>query len=68
MTAYARMLEESDQLTDRIVKLSSFIDAEAFHDLDDVHQGLALAQSEHMRAYSAVLTQRIALMQAQGAQ
>ncbi len=54
-----RVLEESVQLSERAVKLGTFINSPAFDQLDKYEQRRLLVQSVHMLHYLEVLRQRI---------
>lgn len=54
-----RVLEEREQLDERIEKLSNFIVSAAFYKLDLEDQLLLRRQFVHMNAYLATLDERI---------
>lgn len=64
MTAKSRALEERDQLSERIVKLSAFIDnSDEFDTLSVAVRSLLCQQLTHMTAYLGVLHARIGFME-----
>ena len=56
-----RVLEERDQLSDRLYKLTDYIKGNHFLTLDLENQSLLVKQSTAMTAYLNALDQRIAL-------
>lgn len=56
----ARMIEENDQLTERLDKLGAFLGGEVFKALPDIDQELLRAQLAAMFTYGTVLAARIA--------
>lgn len=54
-----RLLDERDELSDKIKKLSSFIGTEAFSKLDDTNRNLLFEQEIAMIKYLTILIQRI---------
>ena len=55
-----RLYIESNELTDKINKLSSFLDSEEYDKLDPLNRGLLSAQVTAMATYSNILLLRIA--------
>lgn len=56
----ARMKEESEQLSDRLAKLNTFLDGPIFPTLNETDQALLGAQAGSMAAYKMILEIRIA--------
>ncbi len=56
-----RVLVEQEELTEKLCSLRVFIAADAFHELEEHHQHLLMAQAAHMADYSNILAQRITL-------
>jgi len=54
-----RLLEEKEQLDDKISKLFPFINSDKFTGIDKVQQDLLKLQLPTMRIYSEILQQRI---------
>lgn len=54
-----RVIEELEALDEKILKLELFIPTQKFAELDEVEQARLTRQLNHMRAYSAVLLERI---------
>ena len=54
-----RLVVENTELVERITKLSSFIDGEAFYRIDEVQQGLLIIQLNAMKTYHKCLVQRL---------
>ena len=57
-----RVLDELHQLHERIVKLGDFFETEIFADLDKGEQDRLDSQYHVMKAYRAILIQRIEAM------
>ena len=55
-----RVVEEKNELDDKIRKLSSFIGGTIFASLDDQERSRLSIQLQHMNGYSEILGQRIA--------
>jgi predicted RNase H-like HicB family nuclease len=58
-TTFERLVEESDQLRERIRKLSDFMVSGAFRALDRAEEADLLEQLQHMHFYHLVLGRRI---------
>lgn len=56
----SRMLEELEQLSERLKKLNTFIDGEQFKTLPESEQDLLKCQATHMADYQDVLVTRVA--------
>ena len=54
-----RVLEEREELSDRITKLEAFANSPTFRQLDSVEQGLLTTQTYYMIQYEEVLKERI---------
>ncbi|QXW17425.1 hypothetical protein KXJ72_11280 [Comamonas aquatica] len=54
-----RVLEEHEELDERLRKLMNFMGNPQFNDLPDAEKDLLRQQSEHMQAYASVLHKRI---------
>lgn len=54
-----RVLEEHEELDERLRKLMNFMGNPQFNDLPDAEKDLLRQQSEHMQAYASVLEKRI---------
>lgn len=54
-----RMTAELAQLTDRLEKLSTFMNSDAFEGLPETDQGLMAAQTGAMASYTTVLAMRL---------
>lgn len=54
-----RLLEEKQQLDEKIEKLDAFFETETFQNIDAKQQSLLNVQSFIMKAYSQVLLERI---------
>jgi len=54
-----RILEEKAQLDERLLKLKSFIESDAFKQIDPVQQDLLIIQKRAMETYSSCLDARI---------
>jgi hypothetical protein len=54
-----RLLTESAELRERIMKLEQFIPTDRFSDLPDIDRDDLLEQLKHMRAYGDVLRRRV---------
>lgn len=54
-----RMLDERNDLVNKIDKLSNFISKDEFHDLPDIKQELLYTQLNVMKSYENVLRLRI---------
>jgi len=54
-----RVIEEKEQLDDKIAKLTKFIGGKVWAGLTDYEQNLLQVQLNHMRDYSATLAKRI---------
>jgi hypothetical protein len=54
-----RVIEESEALDEKILKLELFIPTQKFAELDEVEQARLTRQLNFMRGYSAVLLERI---------
>ena len=55
-----RLIEEKEQLNERIEKLESFVSSDKFSSISAVQQSLLNVQLHSMRTYSQVLVERIA--------
>ena len=55
-----RLIEEKEQLNERIEKLESFVGSDKFSSISAVQQSLLNVQLQSMRTYSQVLVERIA--------
>lgn len=58
----ARIISESQTLTERIVKLQLFLSSDEFNSLDDKMKGLLEEQLKIMKDYRDVINSRILLM------
>ena len=59
MTLSARLHDEASELSDKIMKLNSFINTgEIFLTLDEFDQELLVSQLDIMKAYKAILMKR----------
>lgn len=56
---YKRLLEEKEQLTDKIFKLSSFIGIDKFKTLPEIQQALLQVQFQAMKTYETCLVERL---------
>lgn len=56
-----RMIEEQDELKERIVKLNVFLKCNKFNELDDYQKSLLIRQREAMCVYFETLCARLAL-------
>lgn len=54
-----RVIEEKQELDNRINKLSSFFDTNIFSSINKDEQGRLIRQYEYMKLYSKVLSERI---------
>ena len=54
-----RVLEERQELSDKLVKLEAFANSPTFRQLDSVEQGLLTTQAYYMSQYEEVLKERI---------
>lgn len=54
-----RLLEERDQLQEKVTKLDAFLDTEVFETISEVQQELLLSQFEAMTDYLDILNARI---------
>jgi transcription termination factor NusB len=54
-----RLLDEKQQLDERIGKLGSFIETETFKGLDPIDQELLRCQHSEMQPYASTLKRRI---------
>jgi hypothetical protein len=57
-----RLLEEKEQLDEKISKLEPFIGSEPFNGIDVAQQDLLIEQLDVMRNYSTILEKRIELL------
>lgn len=55
-----RVVAESNELRDRLHKLTAFIGGQIFKTLDPMDQNLLVKQQTHMADYLEILRQRIA--------
>lgn len=60
-----RMLDEQNELTEKLVKLRQYVATGAFCKLEEIDRNLLTAQSAHMSAYSDTLARRIARFNAE---
>jgi hypothetical protein len=58
-----RIVEEKDQLQERIIKLGNFISSPNFDDVSTANQRLLRVQHSIMSAYGGVLSERIEQLQ-----
>jgi hypothetical protein len=61
-TFYDRLLEEKIQLSERIVKLNTFLESDKAQSIDPVQLSLLKVQLQAMSTYYLILTERIALL------
>lgn len=54
-----RVVQEKQELDDKIVKLDSFMLTDTFHDLTDSEQDRLSRQFDVMKEYSSILGERI---------
>lgn len=54
-----RVVEERDQLHERLVKLRAFVESTAFTQIDDAEQQRLKLQAVHMVGYERVLNERL---------
>jgi hypothetical protein len=54
-----RLIAESSELTDKIIKLEAFINSNNFINIEDIQQSLLKAQLFAMKTYSQILVDRI---------
>ena len=54
-----RLIEEKNQLDEKIAKLDVFTKSDAFNGIDNVQRGLLRVQLNAMRTYSQVLDERL---------
>lgn len=54
-----RLIEEKNQLDEKIAKLDVFTKSDAFNGIDNVQRGLLRIQLNAMRTYSQVLDERL---------
>lgn len=64
MSFYGRLLEEKQELDNRLAKLNSFLENGNFNGVSAAQIALLNVQSHTMAAYSQILTERIALLSA----
>lgn len=62
-TFYDRILEEKEQLNDKIEKLDSFLKSNKINNLETRQASLLKIQFNLMCAYSLVLDERLSLLQ-----
>lgn len=55
-----RVVDEKNELDEKLAKLKMFFDTDLFSKLDDAERGRLIRQSTIMDAYSAILYERIA--------
>lgn len=58
----SRLVDEFEQLIERVQKLESFMGTEKYEEIDEIHQELLVEQHEHMTGYISVLMQRLELL------
>ena len=58
-TFIQRLIEEKDQLADRVTKLRAFTDTDGFKKLDVTDQYLLHEQLNHMNIYLSILVRRL---------
>lgn len=56
-----RMVEEQNELKDRLEKLNTFLKSKKFSELDDYNKSLLIRQREAMAVYFETLSARVAL-------
>ena len=54
-----RVIEERDQLLEKLDKLDSFIESDKFQEIDDVQRALLQVQATSMNCYLQCLNERI---------
>ena len=54
-----RLIEEKDQLADRVTKLRAFTDSDGFKKLDVTDQYVLHEQLNHMNIYLSILVRRL---------
>lgn len=54
-----RVIEERDQLLEKLNKLDSFIESDKFQEIDDVQRALLQVQATSMNCYLQCLNERI---------
>jgi hypothetical protein len=54
-----RLIEEHEQLTDKIIKLELFIPTPTFSTIKPIQQSLLKAQLFAMKTYSSILVERL---------
>ena len=59
-----RLLQEQDELCERLGRLSAFLDSDGFHELDEEDQELLRQQSAYMTYYARILRDRVFRMKA----
>lgn len=58
-----RVVDESEELEEKLGKLGEFLESDSFYDLDNKNQELLVKQRDFMYSYHAVLRERIALFE-----
>jgi hypothetical protein len=54
-----RLLEERDQLKEKVTKLDIFIDSDTFETISELQQDLLMDQLYHMSEYLTILDERV---------
>lgn len=54
-----RVIQEKEELSEKILKLEAFANSKEFRNLDTVEQGLLTTQAYYMRQYEHILKERI---------